>query len=244
MWNSVTQRSPDYKDARRFQRVRIGLYGSYMLPNGHELTCRIIDMSPGGMAIEGLEKGFPGQRVIVYADVLGRLEGEIVRGLTDGLAIGISASRQKQEKLAHQLTWLANRHLFETGHQDRDPRMVPNDARSALFLPNGAFLPCRIVGMSSFGAIIAAPKSPPVGMLVVVGQIRSRVVQHVDACFMVEFTQPRAAHTLQASIACPPDITTPTLLRWQPKPSVSPLIQTLRPPAIRAPGLETLAVGA
>ena len=44
-----------------------------MLENRQEYPCRVINMSPGGMAVMATAPGRIGERVIAYVDHLGRV---------------------------------------------------------------------------------------------------------------------------------------------------------------------------
>ncbi len=103
---------PRSEERRRQQRVKVNLLGRYMLADRREFPCQVIDMSPGGMAVVAPMVGAPGERVIAYVDHLGRLEGKITRLLDNGFAMSISATARKRDKLAAQLTWLANRQIL------------------------------------------------------------------------------------------------------------------------------------
>ncbi len=102
------------EDRRRFQRVNVNLLGRYMLADRREFPCQVINMSPGGMAAMAPVDGQPGERIIAYVDHLGRLEGHIARQFQNGFAMTIAATARKRDKLAAQLTWLANRHLLDS----------------------------------------------------------------------------------------------------------------------------------
>jgi hypothetical protein len=66
-------------------------------------------MSPGSIALIGPVSGAVGEHVIAYIEHIGRLEGSITRVLKYGFAMTITATPRKRDKLAAQLTWLANR---------------------------------------------------------------------------------------------------------------------------------------
>jgi hypothetical protein len=182
------------QDLRRFQRVRVRLFGRYMMDDGREYACRIVNMSPGGIAISGLVSGRLGKRVVVYSDHLGRIEGLAVRRLHNGIAAQILASGRKRDRLAAQLTWLANRHLLD---QQRTRWTAPRDFRTVLTLPNGACIPCTVIEMSASGAVITCHKKLHVGLLATIGNVQSRVVKHIDGCVIVEFTRLRRLPSLE-----------------------------------------------
>ena len=115
------------EERRRFQRVRVDLLGRYMLADRREFPCQVINMSPGGMAVIAPVGGKPGDRVIAYVDHLGRLEGHIARLFENGFAMTISATTRKRDKLAAQLTWLANRHILGLPEDRRHGRVQPRN---------------------------------------------------------------------------------------------------------------------
>ena len=177
------------EDRRRFQRVRVNLLGRYMLADRREFPCQVVNMSPGGMALVAPVSGAAGERVIAYVDHLGRLEGHIARLLPNGFAMTISATARKRDKLAAQLTWLANRHLLDSPEDRRHGRIVPRNPMSQLIMPNGINIACRIIDMSQSGAGVATDQRPPIGALVTIGKIQGRVVRHLEDGFAVEFTR-------------------------------------------------------
>jgi PilZ domain len=176
-------------EGRRFQRVRVDLLGRYMLPDRREFPCQVVDMSPGGMAVIAPVAGQPGERVIAYVDHLGRLEGHIARILENGFAMTISATPRKRDKLAAQLTWLANRNILGLPEDRRHGRTAPRNPITRLILPNGLNVSVRIIDVSQSGAGIATDQRPPIGSLVTLGKVQGRVVRHLEDGFAVEFTR-------------------------------------------------------
>jgi hypothetical protein len=160
-------------------------------------------MSPGGMALIAPTIGQVGERVIAYVDHLGRLEGAIARQLVNGFAMTISATPRKRDKLAAQLTWLANRHILNLPEDRRHGRFTPRNPASTLIMPNGASVGCRIVDMSLSGAGVAVPAHlrPEVGAVVTLGKIPGRVVRHLEEGFAIEFTRLQHPDTIEDSVA-------------------------------------------
>src|SRR6201988_921476 len=128
---------PLAEERRRHQRVRVNLLGRYMLADRREFPCQVVNMSPGGMALLAPVGGQPGERVIAYVDHLGRIEGHIARIFENGFAMTISATTRKRDKLAAQLTWLANRHILNLPEDRRHGRVTPRNPSGRLILPNG-----------------------------------------------------------------------------------------------------------
>jgi hypothetical protein len=190
-------------ERRRFQRVRVNLLGRYMLADRREFPCQVIDMSPGGMAVIGPVSGIAGERVVAYIDHVGRLEGTIVRVLPNGFAMSIAATPRKRDKLAAQLTWLANRQILGLPEDRRHDRIVPRNPRSTMVLPDGTAVICRIIDMSLSGAAISAEKPPEVGTLITLGKTPSRVVRHIEGGFAVEFTRMQHPDFLEENVTGP-----------------------------------------
>jgi hypothetical protein len=190
---ALAQRRPDVRalneDRRRHQRVKVNLLGRYMLADRREFPCQVVNMSPGGMALIAPVGGLNGERVIAYVDHLGRLEGHIARSFQNGFAMTISATARKRDKLAAQLTWLANRHILDLPEDRRHGRIVPRNPVGRLIMPNGVNLTCRIIDMSESGAGIASNERPPMGTLVTLGKVAGRVVRHLEDGFAIEFTR-------------------------------------------------------
>jgi len=187
--DTETDVQPLSNERRRFQRVRVNLLGRYMLEDRREFPCQVVNMSPGGMALIAPEIGREDERVVAYIDHVGRLEGKIARVFQNGFGMTISATSRKRDKLAAQLTWLANRHILNLPEDRRHGRIVPRNPMARLVMPNGLNLTCRIVDMSASGAAIASNQSPEVGVLVMIGKVQARVVRHIEGGFAVEFTR-------------------------------------------------------
>jgi hypothetical protein len=165
----------------------VNLLGRYMLADRREYPCQVVNMSPGGMALVAPVSGNPGERVIAYVDHLGRLEGVIARQFSNGFAMTIGATLRKRDKLAAQLTWLANRHILNLPEDRRHGRFVPKNPSTMLVMPNGVNIGCRLIDLSLSGAAVATDQRPPMGSLVSLGKVQGRVVRHLEEGFAVEF---------------------------------------------------------
>jgi hypothetical protein len=187
-------------ERRRFQRVRVNLLGRYMLADRREFPCQVVDMSPGGMAVIAPVNGKAGERVIAYIDHIGRVEGTLIRQFGNGFAMTIAATPRKRDKLAAQLTWLANRHVLGLPEDRRHGRIVPRNPVTRLILPNGVGMACRLIDMSLSGAAVATEERPPIGALVTLGKVQGRVVRHLEQGFAVEFTRLQHPDFLEESV--------------------------------------------
>jgi hypothetical protein len=180
---------PLAEERRRFQRVRVNLLGRYMLADRREFPCQVTDMSPGGMALIAPVRGEVGERVIAYVDHLGRLEGLIARHFQNGFAMTVGATARKRDKLAAQLTWLANRHILNLPEDRRHGRFSPRNSAARLILPNGINVACRVIDLSQSGAAVKSDQRPDIGALITIGKTAGRVVRHLEDGFAIEFTR-------------------------------------------------------
>jgi hypothetical protein len=118
---------------------------------------------------------------------LGRLEGVIARQLQNGFAMTIGSSAHKRDKLAAQLTWLANRHILGMPEDRRHGRRAPRNPSARLILPNGTNVAVRVIDVSQSGAAIATELRPELGAPVTIGKTTGRVVRHLEEGFAIEF---------------------------------------------------------
>ena len=177
-------------DRRRHARVKLALLGRYMLNNRQEYPCQTIDFSPGGLALIAPVLGAIGERVVCYFEHIGRIEGEVVRHLGTGFAIAINATPRKRDKLASQLTWLANRHELGLPEDRTHERIVPVHKTVNLELDEGVSLKGRLIDISLSGAGIALERRPAIGIGLVVGKTPARVVRHFKDGIAVQFNRP------------------------------------------------------
>jgi hypothetical protein len=180
-------RLPLSEERRRYPRVRVNLLGRYMLTDRHEYPCQVTDMSQGGMTLVAPVIGQLSERVIAYVDHVGRLEGVVTRQLENGFAMSIAATPRKRDKLAAQLTWLANRDLLGTIDDRRHGRVPPRNAAGRLTLPNGNNISVRIIDVSQSGCAIATDHRPGIGTQVTIGKTPGRVVRHLEDGFAIEY---------------------------------------------------------
>ena len=152
---------------RRTARANLEKKPSIRLSQEPCLGVKVKSKRPGGrVSSQARVVGQPGERVIAYVDHLGRLEGHVARIIQNGFAMTISATPRKRDKLAAQLTWLANRHILGLPEDRRHGRVVPRNPITRLILPNGINVSCRIIDVSQSGAGIVSDQRRPIGALV------------------------------------------------------------------------------
>lgn len=191
---SVKQNTPP----RSFQRVSVNMIGRLMLANHEEYPCTATEMSPGDVVMSCLGQPGKDERVIAYIDHLGRLEGTVLQVLANSFVMSINATDRKREKLAAQLTWLANRHELGLPEDRRHDRLSPRITRAELALEDGRRYACRLVDLSLSGAAIDIEVRPEVGTPVTLNNLRGRVVRHFAEGVAIEFASVQTRESLHA----------------------------------------------
>lgn len=198
MVSAATDQAPSRAERRTFQRVRVKIYGRFMLEDRTEHPCQVVDMSPGNVAFRADTHGQPGEKVIAYIDHIGRVEGVVTRTVPDGFAMTVIASERKRDKLAAQLTWLANKHELDLPEDRRHERVAPRNPMSVLKLTDGRQYQCRIIDLSLSGAAVEIDVKPALGVQVVLGTMRGQVVRHFEDGIAIEFAFVQRHETLDA----------------------------------------------
>lgn len=188
-------------ERRRHQRVKVSLLGRYMLSSRREYPCQTLDMSPGGLSLIAPVPAEIGERVVVYLDHIGRVEGVAARAIPNGFAIATQATIRKRDKLAAQLTWLANRSVLGLPEDRRHERIAPKNPRSVLITEDGVEHECRVLDVSLSGAALNINLELPLGTPVTLGKSQARVVRHFEKGLAVEFSRPQNLDTLQAQFS-------------------------------------------
>lgn len=191
---------PDASDQRRHQRVRVALLGRYMLSDRQEYPCQTVDMSPGGVRLTCAVVGALGERVVLYLEHVGRIEGTIARQTGDGFTVRLSATPRKRDKIASQLTWLANRELLGLPEGRSHERLVPIESAVTLRLDNGREIEARLIDISLSGVAINCAEALPLGAMVIVGSTPGRLVRYFDIGFGVQFLLPLSPDRFHAGM--------------------------------------------
>jgi hypothetical protein len=180
-----------------YQRVAINLPGRLMCADFTEHDCIVADMSPGEVRYECSARPRVNERIVAYLDHLGRVEGMVTDVFARGFTTSLNATVKKREKLAAQLTWLANKHELGLPEDRRHERMIPRNPRAEIQLDDGRRYPCRIIDLSLSGAALEIDVRPAFGTLVVLGTMRGRVVRHFDDGIALEFVRIQPAESLR-----------------------------------------------
>ena len=183
--------------ARAFQRVTVSLGGRLMLADYEEYPCVALEMSPGEVEFNCIARPRINERIIAYMDNLGRLEGTVTTVSTSGFTIVLQATERKREKLAAQLTWLANKHELGLPEDRRHDRLTPRQINTEIVLDDGRRYACRLMDLSLSGAALDVDIRPPLGTVLRLGKMRSKVVRHFAEGVAVEFDTVQSRETLR-----------------------------------------------
>jgi len=177
-------------DRRRHRRMKVALLGRYMLADRREYACQTADMSPGGASLVAPVKGAVGERVVLYLEHIGRVEGEITRHTPQGFTVSIAATVRKRDKIASQLTWLANRGVLGLPEDRRHERVVLRNPFMSVKSESGQVINVRVIDVSLSGAGIATVTPLPIGTPALLGRTPCKVVRHFADGMAVEFLRP------------------------------------------------------
>ena len=180
-------------ERRHTQRVKVALLGRFMRQDRMEFACQTIDMSPGSAAFYSPIKPPLGERIVAYLDQIGRIEGKVTRHFDTGFAIQMNVAQVKREKLADQLTWLANRHELGMKEDRRHDRFLPEHARTTLKIADGREYLAKLIDISISGAAMTVDAVLLAGAPVLVGNTSAKVVRVFQGGIAVEFLRPFAA---------------------------------------------------
>jgi hypothetical protein len=187
------------KECRRYERVELSLSGRYMLRNHHEYPCWTINISSGGIAIMGVEKGLIGERIVAYFNHIGRVEGMIARNFDKCFAVEMQLRPPKREKLTQVLTWLVNHQTRGMPDRRARERVRPYRRRMTQIALDGAEYRASLIDLSVLGAALNVDAAPPIGSPVTIGKTSARVVRHLATGIAVEFAEPLPADALDGN---------------------------------------------
>ncbi len=182
-------------ERRRHDRVVLTLPGRFMLADGKEFDCQIVDVSPVGIAVRGPLAGDLGERVVAYVEELGRIEGVIVRRSSDGFAMELRVSSNKQRKLATKIDWLARRQAEGLPERRSFARVDQDQERTTLQLSDGREFAAALIDVSSNSAALEVDVAPRVGAAVIVGKRRAHVSRHFAGGIAVTFDREASGET-------------------------------------------------
>lgn len=175
---------------RVIPRVKISIGGRFMLENRSEYGGTAIEASLQTLVVEADTLPRIGERVIGYFYVIGRIEGVVKVHTGSGFELEMTTTSVKRDKLASQLTWLANREILNLPEDRRHDRIVPRDPRITvrrLADPPGSEVHGHLIDISRSGAAVSIKGNFERGAEIFLGTTPARVVRAFDGGIAVEF---------------------------------------------------------
>lgn len=184
----------------KFSSVTVSLPGRLMRADHSEHDCVVETMSPGDAMISCSSRPAEGERIVAYLDHIGRIEGKVTSASARSFTIALNATERKRDKLAAQLTWIANKHELGLPEDRRHDRTAADSPISEILLDDGRRYPCRIIDLSMSGAAIEIDVRPAFGTMVVLGNMRGRVVRHFQEGIAMEFMSVQPTERVQQMV--------------------------------------------
>lgn len=183
-------------ERRTDPRIETQLSGRYMMPDQREYPCNILDIALNGVCLSGEKQGEIGEKVIVYIEHLGRVEGEITRLIEGGFALELTMSPAARNKWADRVETLSPELTRGSLTDRKEVRVEPEHKRSRFTLPDGRNYACEVIDMSISGASIKVSVFPAIGTPVQLGKMRGKVVRHHIEGVAIEFVNVPETGTL------------------------------------------------
>lgn len=173
-------------------RVQISIGGRFMLENRAEYGGTAVEASLQALVIETECRPREGERVVGYFFSLGRVEGHVLRVMPDGFVLEMATTPVKRDKLANQLTWLANREILNLPEDRRHDRIVPRNPRIAITNLASSAGPIlgHLIDVSRSGAAVSIRGTFHRGDEIMLGTTPARVVRAFEGGIAVEFHGP------------------------------------------------------
>lgn len=185
-------------DARRYRRISLDLPARIVINAVDEYQGRLLNISPGDMALITDAKARVGDAAVIHIEDLDVIETTVARTFPDGFAVSFLLSKRRRNMLTEQLMLRANPN-FSDGLADRRTTLRHRDgsARTVCRLADGSSLFVTLIDTSVNGVSVDARKRPPIGSSIHVGRRGGVIVRHTPRGFVVvyEAAQKETAET-------------------------------------------------
>jgi len=200
-WDLLEAQAATEEENRLHRRFSLPLSARYMRPDKTEHSCMVRDISVGGVSVTlsgPADSVAIGERVVLYVEHLGVLEGPVVQVSPHGFAFRLTATQHKREKLASQITFLLNEQDMQGAAQRKHQRIIVGNHNAELTVTGGVVIPCLILDVSASGASLACKSKPEIDIEVRLLGLRARVVRHHQEGIGVQFVDILDLDTVQA----------------------------------------------
>lgn len=159
----------------------------FMLHDGREASCEIIDLNSDGAVFLSGEPVCDGASLVAYIEGLGRVEGIAGDASNGGFRVHFSLTGPRRLRLEQNLRWLRLRQHGLASEERNGTRFAPNAGTARVTLGNGEEHGCEVLDISLSGAAIRCAARPEPGSCVLLGRTRGRVIRHLADGFAIEF---------------------------------------------------------
>jgi len=177
-------------EMRRYRRVPVDFPARVIVNGMDEHAGRILNMSPGDLAVRTEAQVIVGDAAVVYVAGLDVFEGTAARVFPDGFALSFRLSRGRRALVTERLMKIANPRLA-AGLDAEDRRGALRHSgggqRVICRMPDGSALIARVLETSAEGVCVEAPRRPPVGADIHIGRLRGVVMRHTHRGFVVAY---------------------------------------------------------
>ena len=174
-------------ERRKHRRVRVDLGGKLFVPaEEREGQCRIVDLSPGGAQVVSDYVPAADSPIVLYIDGFGRFEGTVARPANGNFGVKFICSALKRERIAEQLTLYMNKGTVDETALRRHDR-APTKGMAKFTRANGDIVACEVLDLSLSGVSLKTDVRPPMGEVVLIGQMAGRIVRHHENGIAIEF---------------------------------------------------------
>jgi len=167
-------------DKRSFERTATSLTGKMFVPaEERTVDCGIVDISAGGAGITCLEMPPLETYVVLYIDTFGRFEAVVTRVIGGVLGLRFVCSDAKRKRLVDQLTLSVGGEAADRPvlRKERRVRVSPISFFTRI---SGDRIGCEVIDISLTGASLKTDTRPPIGEMILIGQMAARVVRQHD----------------------------------------------------------------
>lgn len=171
-------------ERRHHPKLKIELPGRYLTPDGEEYECMTVDFSLGGVRFRAPVSPSPGANVIAYVSELGRLQGSVMRRMSDGFVIALALTELKTERLAHKIARLNTKDA-------KDRRLFPRVALAGALIPvrcaDGRNELAPVIDVSESGIAFRTSLALQVGERLEIGEQTGVIVRMFDGGAAAKF---------------------------------------------------------
>jgi hypothetical protein len=178
-------------DQRRYRRISLDLPARIVVNSIDEYQGRLVNISPGNLAVRVAGKVQVGDAAVVFISGLDVIEGRVARTLPDGFALSFLLSKKRRQVLTEQLMMRANPGLAQALTEKREaPRHTGSDQRMTCRLNDGGSLFVKVVEWSVNGVSVDSPRKPAIGSSIHIGRMRATVLRHTPRGFVALYDHP------------------------------------------------------